>query len=175
MHNCSQPTSPASRGTILTGLHPHRSGVTGHKIPLSEDVPTFVELLKDPDYEKAYMGLWVLGNEIDRQHGFDTWVSIEDGYRNNPKEKDCGGRQSSYADFLSGAGFRQDDVKRDLPIFSRYFFHAPSGTLQQTGVPGRDRRPIHPGQPAASLRSVRQLPGTPPAQRQRQRQSLRSR
>jgi arylsulfatase A-like enzyme len=78
-------------------------------------------LIEDPDYVSAYMGLWVLGNEIDRQHGFDHWKSIEDGYRNKPGEADCEGRMSTYAHYLRENGFREDDIKSGLPIFTRYF------------------------------------------------------
>ena len=118
---CSQPVSPTSRGSIMTGLYPHTSGVTAHKIPLAADIPTLVELMGDPEYATAYMGLWVLGREIDRQHGFDTWVSIEDGYRNNPGEPDCLGRQSSYGEFLKDNGYLHDEVGRGLPKYSRFF------------------------------------------------------
>ena len=118
---CSQPVSPCSRSTILTGRYPHNTGVLQHGVPLAKDVPTLVELMSESDYKSAYMGLWVLGHEIDRQHGFNHWVSIEDGYRNMPGEADCGGRHSSYAQFLTDHGFRPDALKRGLPLFSRYF------------------------------------------------------
>jgi arylsulfatase len=118
---CAQPVSPPPRSTILTGRHPHNTGILHHGIPLARDVPTLAELIDDPDYVSSYMGLWVLGNEIDRQHGFDHWISIEDGYRNKPGEADCEGRMSTYAQYLRENGFREDDIKRGYPIFTRYF------------------------------------------------------
>jgi arylsulfatase A-like enzyme len=77
----TQPVCTPSRSSILTGLYPHTSGCTANNIPLPEDVDCLPELSDFSDYRTAHMGKWHLGDEIFAQHGFDEWVSIEDGYR----------------------------------------------------------------------------------------------
>ncbi len=78
----TQPVSTPSRSSILTGLYPHSSGCTANNIPLPEEVECLPELSDFSEYRTAHMGKWHLGDEIFPQHGFDQWVSIEDGYRN---------------------------------------------------------------------------------------------
>jgi arylsulfatase A-like enzyme len=65
---------------VMTGQWPHASGCKSNNIPLPADVPCIPEILDDSDYRTAYMGKWHLGDEIYPQHGFQEWVSIEDGY-----------------------------------------------------------------------------------------------
>lgn len=96
----TQPVCTPSRSTLLTGLYPHTNGCTRNNIPLPEDIPCLPELLNDSAYTCAHYGKWHLGEEIYRQHGFDEWVSIEDGYfKFNTKEHDDSNR-SSYHHFL---------------------------------------------------------------------------
>ena len=76
----TQPVCTPSRSSVMTGLWPHINGCTANNIPLPEDTPCFHELLDDQSYRTAYMGKWHLGDEIFPQHGFEEWVSMEDGY-----------------------------------------------------------------------------------------------
>ncbi len=87
----TQPVCTPSRSSLLTGLYPHSSGCTANNVPLPQDVECLPELADFSDYRTAHMGKWHLGDEIFAQHGFDEWVSIEDGYRQyyNPwRDKD---------------------------------------------------------------------------------------
>ncbi|MGM0494441.1 MAG: sulfatase family protein, partial [Armatimonadota bacterium] len=77
----TQPVCTPSRSSLLTGLYPHSSGCTANNVPLPQDVECLPELADFSDYRTAHMGKWHLGDEIFAQHGFDEWVSIEDGYR----------------------------------------------------------------------------------------------
>ncbi|MCD6360997.1 MAG: sulfatase-like hydrolase/transferase [Armatimonadetes bacterium] len=77
----TQPVCTPSRSSILTGLYPHSNGCTANNIPLDEAIPCLPEMGDFSAWRKAHMGKWHLGDEVFVQHGFDEWVSIEDGYR----------------------------------------------------------------------------------------------
>ena len=98
----SQPVCSPARSTILTGLWPHQSGVTMNNISLRKETRTLPELLDDPLYRSVFMGKWHLGSELEAQHGFDDWVSIEDGYTLQTPEK------STYHHWLIERGHTPD-------------------------------------------------------------------
>jgi arylsulfatase A-like enzyme len=105
----SQPVCTPSRATVMTGLWPHQSSCLANNIPVPEHVRCFPELLNDPDYRTGYMGKWHLGDEIFAQHGFQEWVSIEDGYRNHYGAARDRAAKSSYWHFLDELGCRPDE------------------------------------------------------------------
>lgn len=115
----TQPVCTPSRSSVMTGLYPHTSGVMRNNVPLPKEIPCFPELLSDPDYKTAYMGKWHLGDEVFAQHGFDTWVSIEDGYTEYYHEDKDRQARSSYHHWLRGKGYKPDQV--DENKFSRGF------------------------------------------------------
>lgn len=82
----TQPVCTPNRSAVMTGLWPHTTGCIKNNIPLPRDVRCLPELLDDSDYRTAYMGKWHLGDEIFAQHGFEEWVSIEDGYASHYNE-----------------------------------------------------------------------------------------
>lgn len=113
----TQPVCTPNRSAVMTGLWPHTSGCTENNIPLPLDIRCLPELLNDPDYRTAYMGKWHLGDEIFAQHGFEEWVSIEDGYTNYyGKERDRN-KRSDYHHFLIDKGYKPDRSNK----FSRSF------------------------------------------------------
>lgn len=113
----TQPVCTPNRSAVMTGLWPHTSGCIKNNIPLPSDIPCLPELLNDPDYRTAYMGKWHLGDEIFAQHGFEEWVSMEDGYaRYYGEERDHSDR-SNYHHFLIEKGYKPDSGGK----FSRSF------------------------------------------------------
>ncbi len=113
----TQPVCTPNRSAVMTGLWPHTSGCTENNIPLPRDIRCLPELLNDPDYRTAYMGKWHLGDEIFAQHGFEEWVSMEDGYSNYyGKERDRK-KRSDYHHFLIDKGYKPDRSNK----FSRSF------------------------------------------------------
>ncbi len=101
----SQPVCTPSRSTIMTGLTPHTNGCTRNNLPLDLEIPTIAEMLPD-EYYNAYHGKWHLGDELFVQHGFDEWISIEDGYNRHFRPDRDTSTRSDYHKWLIGHGFR---------------------------------------------------------------------
>jgi arylsulfatase A-like enzyme len=102
----TQPVCTPNRSAVMTGLWPHQSGCVKNNIPLPSDIPCLPELLDDIDYCTAYMGKWHLGDEIFAHHGFEEWVSIEDGYRRYYSEGRDRNKRSDYHQFLTENGYK---------------------------------------------------------------------
>jgi len=113
----TQPICTPNRSAVMTGLWPHTSGCIRNNIPLPSDIPCLPELLNDPDYRTAYMGKWHLGDEIFAQHGFEEWVSMEDGYSEYYSDGRDRSERSDYHHFLIEKGYKPDSDGK----FSRSF------------------------------------------------------
>ena len=100
----TQPVCTPSRSSILTGLYPHTSGCTHNNIPLDYDVPCLPEMLPG-GYATGHFGKWHLGDELYPQHGFESWVSIEDQYNAHFREGRDRSRVSDYSRWLIQKGF----------------------------------------------------------------------
>lgn len=114
----SQPVCTPSRSTVMTGLWPHMNTCTENNIALPHAVPTFPELVSDPDYATGYFGKWHLGDEVFAQHGFQEWRSMEDGYRRYYREGRDMAKKSDYWHFLCEQGYEPPGGNGD---FSRDF------------------------------------------------------
>jgi len=115
----TQTVCTPSRSTIMTGLYPHTNGCTENNIPLKPDTRTIAEMVSD-DYSCAYYGKWHLGDEIIAQHGFEKWVSIEDGmYRRYYSNPEYLSRFSDYHHFLIKNGFTPDIDSDGVKLFGR--------------------------------------------------------
>lgn len=114
---CTQPVCTPSRSAIMTGQYPHTTGLTENNTPLPADALCLPELGDFDDYATAYMGKWDLGDEVFPQHGFDEWVAIEDGYRDQYTRGPESAR-SAYYEYLLEQGYEPDG---DDGTFSRGF------------------------------------------------------
>ncbi|MHC4425798.1 MAG: sulfatase-like hydrolase/transferase [Planctomycetota bacterium] len=113
----TQPVCTPNRSAVMTGLWPHTTGCIKNNVPLPRDVRCLPELLEDSEYRTAYMGKWHLGDEIFAQHGFEQWVSMEDGYNNHYSSGRDRGARSDYHHFLIEHGYQPDSGSK----FSRSF------------------------------------------------------
>jgi arylsulfatase A-like enzyme len=104
----AQPVCTPARSCVMTGLWPHMTGCTTNNIPLPRDTKTLPELLADSAYRTAYIGKWHLGDEAFAQHGFEKWVSTEDGYSEYFAKDRAPGTKSSYHHFLKQLGYKPD-------------------------------------------------------------------
>ena len=99
----TQPVCTPSRASIMTGLYPHTVGLHRNNIPLPEDTRTIAELI-DPAYYCAYFGKWHLGDDMIPQHGFDSWVSVEDFHRARATKREYRYVEADYNDHLRKHG-----------------------------------------------------------------------
>jgi arylsulfatase A-like enzyme len=104
----TQPVCTPARSSVMTGQWPHTTGCVTNNIPLPRDARTMPELLNDSSYRTGYFGKWHLGDEVFAQHGFQEWVSIEDGYAAYFSSDKPGDKRSSYHRFLEGHGYKPD-------------------------------------------------------------------
>lgn len=118
---CTQSVCTPSRSSILTGLYPHATGCTANNIPLPADVRCLPELADFSGYRTGHFGKWHLGDEIFAQHGFQEWVSMEDGYRKYYGPQRDRTAHSTYYHWLVEQGFQPQVSDDGFAVFPRQF------------------------------------------------------
>ena len=107
----TQPVCTASRSALLTGLYAHTNGCIENNHSLPETVRCLPEMLVE-EYATAHIGKWHLGDELFAQHGFEEWVSIEDGYTPYFTEGRDNSTTSDYHNYLINSGLQPAEGDR---------------------------------------------------------------
>ena len=114
----TQPVCTPARSSIVTGLYPHTARMTVNKMNLPPDKKSIAEMISE-DYHTGWFGKWHLGDDVIRQHGFDEWVSTEDGHRPEYTKREYRGTMSDYHNHMVEHGFEPDTTAADgTPMFS---------------------------------------------------------
>ena len=113
----TQPVCTPARASIMTGLYPHTAGPILNKMILPHDTKTIAEMVSD-DYLCGYFGKWHLGDEVVPQHGFEEWVSTEDGNRPEYTRPEYLSRFSTLHEHLVANGYLPDVESAGAGIFS---------------------------------------------------------
>ncbi len=103
----AQPVCTPARSTIVTGLYPHAAGPTVNKMILPPDRLSVAEMAP-ASYHTGWFGKWHLGDDVIRQHGFDEWVSAEDGHRPEYTRREYRTQMSDYHQYLVANGYEPD-------------------------------------------------------------------
>lgn len=119
----TQPVCTAARGSLMTGLYPHSHGCVVNNIRVGDEIRTIAEMLPNT-YRKAHFGKWHLGDDAFCQHGFDEWISTEDGRRTRYTRPDP--PFSSYHQWLVEQGFEPEAT---LPNGEKHFSPKQRATL----------------------------------------------
>ncbi len=108
----AQPVCTPARASIVTGLYPHAAGPIVNKMTLPPDRLSVAEMAPE-EYRTAWFGKWHLGDDVIRQHGFDEWVSTEDGHRPEYTRREYRTQMSDYHQHLLENGFEPDAEMED--------------------------------------------------------------
>lgn len=116
----TQPVCTPSRASIITGLYPHAAGPVLNGIELSTEVNSIAEMVSN-EYTCGYFGKWHLGHGDTAQHGFDTWISTEDGYEGKFVRGGPISSRSDYHQHLVDNGFVPDKTDGKVDTFSHNY------------------------------------------------------
>ena len=72
------PVCMAARCSVITGLPPHRTGCTANS-PMPQDRPSFIQRLRERDYQTAGIGKMHFSPDSRYDWGFERRVYSEEG------------------------------------------------------------------------------------------------
>lgn len=121
---CAAPICGPSRGSMVTGLPPHKSGVIYNGDPLPPDLPTIGSVLRESGYYTAWTGKWHLPQSFLRE-ATDAW-----GFHHRPITKDVPmvalGDQTDFLTAMDAEFFlRWQAGKQPKPWFLGVSLHNP--------------------------------------------------
>jgi len=130
------PVCSPTRGSVMTGRHPNRYGVFKWGHALRPQETTIAEALKTAGYATGHFGKWHLGSVRTGSPcnpgacGFDTWLSAENFYDNDPILSREGTAvpiegESSMIAVDAALEFIEDCVEEEEPFLAVVWFGSP--------------------------------------------------
>jgi arylsulfatase A-like enzyme len=140
----TNPVCGPARGSMMTGLYPHKHGVIDNNLRLRTDLTSIAHVYRSNGYRTGYIGKWHLdGDEKPgfvppgpRRQGFEYWAGFNRGheYWDNLYYRD--------EDIPVKVGGYQPDHQTDLAIeFMKNHAHHPFCLFMSWGPP---HHPYHP-------------------------------
>ena len=175
------PLCSPARATFLTGLYPHKNGITDNlaRNEQSHKLETYPKMLNAVGYETAFIGKWHMGNDDTPRPGWSTWAGMKgQGEALNPELNIDGERQQFQGyvtDILTDLSVEFVEKERNSP-FLLYLSHKAlhpnitqlddgSSVASPSGVPGFIAADRHKGRYANEPVLRRPNAGVVPADR----------
>ncbi len=132
------PVCSPTRGSVMTGRHPNRFGCFKWGHTLRPQEVTLAEALKQAGYTTGHFGKWHLGSVRKGSpvnpgaSGFDTWVSAENFFDNDPILSHNGTAvamqgESSMVTVDAALDFIEGCTEKKEPFFAVVWFGSPHG------------------------------------------------
>ena len=105
------PLCSPSRATFLTGLYPHKNGITDNlaRNETSHQLETYPKVLNAAGYDTAFIGKWHMGNDDSPRPGFTLWAGMKgQGEALNP-ELNVNGERRKFDGYVT-------DILTDLSV-----------------------------------------------------------
>ena len=105
------PLCSPSRATFLTGLYPHKNGITDNlaRNETSHQLETYPKMLNAAGYDTAFIGKWHMGNDDSPRPGFTLWAGMKgQGEALNP-ELNINGERRKFEGYVT-------DILTDLSV-----------------------------------------------------------
>ena len=175
------PLCSPARATFLTGLYPHKNGITDNtaRNEQSHRLETFPKMLNAAGYDTAFIGKWHMGNDDTARPGWTHWAGMKgQGEALDPEMNIDGERrqiQGYVTDILTELSVDFVTQERDAP-FLLYLSHKalhPNVTQRDdgssgpspSGVPGFIAAERHKGRYAGETVPRRPNAGVVPSDR----------
>ena len=175
------PLCSPSRATFLTGLYPHKNGITDNlaRNETSHQLETYPKMLNAAGYDTAFIGKWHMGNDDSPRPGFTLWAGMKgQGEALNP-ELNINGERRKFEGYVTDilTGLSVDFVSQDRSSpFLLYLSHKAlhpnmtqlddgSSADAPSGVPGFIPAERHRGRYAAETVLRRPNAGIAPTDR----------
>ena len=98
---CNAPVCVPARGSIITGLHPHKHGAKILRDPLPNEARTVAHYFKDHGYVTGAIGKMHFVDET-RRHGFDHRLHRDDHFNRLTEGEQQEFQQDQYAAYTDG-------------------------------------------------------------------------
>lgn len=132
-----------SRACFLTGMYPHKNGITGNQTRWNQQLITLPRVLHDSGYRTAHMGKYHMDGDDRVQPGYDYWAAqVGQGQYIDPR-KNINGKWTDLQGYDTNIvtdqalEFMRDSIRRRSPFCTWIGYKACHGPF--TPAPGHEK------------------------------------